>query len=187
MKRFRKTRITRKEYEMSVEMHLTPYELDARMTVPEKLTPDKRWNELQYLIWLCGAEARGETPEGIALVAHVIMNRFMMQYPYFGKTVKEVCLKHSDSGCYQFSAANPKDRNYSWAEKDGRSVWYKVAKAVLPVYFEKVGHADRRMLYYHAGTIDVPKFFKKALKPLMTVGNHIFYIDANIPDSNIDW
>lgn len=185
MRKFRRNRVTRKEFEMSVEYNLTPTEIDVRLVKPIARDMFAFWNELQHLIWLCGAEGRGEQPNGIRYIAEVVLNRWRLQYGYFGLTIREVIHKCSASGVYQFSAANPEDVNFHWIDNEPNSTFYKVAKAVIPVYHNQVPEVNPRMCYYHARNIPVPSFFKTKLQPCESVGGHIFYIDPNIPDSDI--
>jgi len=185
MRKFIRSRVTRKEYEMSVDAMLTPCDINVRELKPMSHNSFAFWNEVQHLIWICGAEARGEDKHGIEYVAHTILNRWKLQYGYFGLSIREVIHKCSKSGCYQFSAANPKDSNFDWLDKEPQSVFYKVAKAVLPVYCNQKVCPNRRMLYYHASSLEPPSFFNNKLKFMEKVGNHIFYIDKNIPDSHI--
>jgi len=185
MRKFIKTRVTRKQFEQGVELMLTPVEVDVRFLKPDNYIGFPFWNELQHLIWICGAEARGEQSDGIQAVAHVIMNRQRLQYAYFGLTIREVIHKCSKAGIYQFSAADSRDNNFDWIGECANSTFYKVAKAVVPVYTNQTEPTNPRMLYYHSSDIQVPKFFREKLSPCLQLGKHIFYLDVNIPDSHI--
>jgi len=180
MRKFIKTRVTRNQYEQGVELMLTPVDVDVRHLYMGENINFAQWNELQHLIWICGAEARGEQKDGIEYVAHTIINRQQALVGYFGLSIREVIHKCGKNGVYQFSAADPEDPNFNWLEKEPKSVFYKVAKAVIPVYTKQIDSPNKHMLYYHATSIETPKFFKDKLIHYATLGAHKFFLDPNI-------
>ncbi len=180
MRKRSKKQLTPEQLEESFQMTMVPITVYPQFTAPFFEKNMDLWTELQHLIFLCGAEARGEFPSGIKAVCQVVLNRVIQQKGYFGKTIKEVIYKHSNKGMYQFSAMKPGDINMSWVDPKHTSTWYKVAKAVLPCYLGGPPEFDFNVLYYHAASITVPKFFRDKLTPFDRIGNHIFYADPNI-------
>ena len=114
-------------------------------------------------------EARGEGLTGMEAVANVIINR--AKHPgWWGKTVREVCLKP-----YQFSCWNPDDPNRKKLEGDLSAdpifdVCLRIARralgGVLPDRTKGATH-------YHALSVS-PKW-ASALVPNVQIGNHLFY------------
>lgn len=121
-------------------------------------------------------EARGEYARvdggisSLIAVGNVIMNR-QKQQTWFGKTVREVCLKP-----WQFSCWNPTDPNLSLLlEPLGGKIYSRcqeVAEGVIRGSWpDLTGGCD----HYHALTMkSLPKWSLNA-HPKFRVGQHIFY------------
>lgn len=133
-------------------------------------------NQPEYIIFLMGlyGECRGEPNRGIELVASVIMNRFLSQNRDFGLSVKDVLLKHTTGGIYQFSTFNPKDKNYPKLLQPDAIGWTKCFVWGLPYYLGEKAPVHQNMLWYHATSIKAP-YWTKELKVVDREGGHIFY------------
>ena len=118
-------------------------------------------------------EARGEGLKGIEAVASVILNRVMASktYPvWWGKTVKEVCLKP-----LQFSCWNPDDKNFQKIMKvdeidDVFCLCKRTAVRALNGFLED---QTKGATHYHNKKVN-PAWAKK-LTPVYEYGNHLFY------------
>ena len=119
-------------------------------------------------------EARGEGLNGIEAVANVIINRVKYAHTtgpfWWGKTIKEVCLKP-----YQFSCWNPNDSNLAKITGDLSSdpvfevckrIAVRAIKGLLP---------DRTKGATHYHTLSVNPGWATALVPNVQIGNHLFY------------
>ena len=127
------------------------------------------------LFCLCvGAEARGEPKEGIERVACVIMNRWLAQREYFGKTIRDVILKHNTDNVYQFSAMHPENINRKWMIEPDASSWIRVVKIALPFYLSKRLINPKGMFYYVSDKIEPPKWTENLVEHIH-IGGHRFY------------
>ena len=115
-----------------------------------------REREITQFVWLCGAEARGESIIELQLVASVLMNRYNARRSYFGLDIRDIIFKSNCQGVFQFSCASQLDVNHEWHKKENKTVWVKVAKIVLPYYLGEKQTEDKRVLYYHDKTIKRP-------------------------------
>lgn len=124
-------------------------------------------------------EARGEKAIGQKAVACVILNRFKSKKGYLkGETISETCKKHATDRrtgrvVYQFSCWDPQDPNYkiikdATPEKLGES--YEVAKEALSGVYKDITCGS---LHYHA--LDVSPWWARGKKPVVMLGNHVFY------------
>jgi len=175
-----KKHLTPKEYNDAIELSCNPVDVRLQAQLPNMQRPKLILNEFQWMVWLCGAEARGECVDGIKAVAHVVMNRWRAQKRYFGLTVHDIVFKKTKGNVFQFSCCNPKDPNFLWYNENHRATWLKIAVNILKIYLEDSATVDPRILYYHSTSIKPTKFFREKLTPAMTIGNHIFYCDTKI-------
>ena len=114
-------------------------------------------------------EARGEGLPGMEAVANVIMNR-VKKPSWWGKTVREVCLKP-----FQFSCWNPNDPNRVKLTEDLSAdpifqVCCRIAKRAL---CGLLPDKTKGSTHYHALSIN-PKW-ASALAPNVQIGQHLFY------------
>ena len=114
-------------------------------------------------------EARGEGEEGLIAVGNVIKNR-VKKKTWYGKTVKDVCLK-----AWQFSCWNHNDPNFKTISSlDKRNKTFAkilvLAEQILNDEFEDNTEGST---HYHTSSIK-PKW-AKGLTPVVTLGNHLFY------------
>ena len=130
--------------------------------------------EISQFVWVCGAEARGESILELQLVAQVVMNRFFAHRTYFGLNVRDIIFKCNCSGIFQFSCASAIDINHHWHEREDKSVWIKVAKTVLPYYLGSKVSSEPKMLYYHDRSIKKPSWVD-GLQVIYDLPKIIFY------------
>lgn len=118
-------------------------------------------------------EARGEFAKtGIATfiaVANVVFNRTKRK-SFWGGSIRDICLQPK-----QFSCWNAQDPNYAPLKKVMRGemvfdLCWNVAQNVLE---EKWPDLTKGADHYHA--LSVAPFWALGRKPLLTLGNHVFY------------
>jgi len=114
-------------------------------------------------------EARGEGEEGQRAVAHVVLNRVMLQ-SWYGKTISGVCLRDK-----QFSCWNDNDPNrLTITALDISSAGYQQAlrvacQAVFSDETDPTNGAD----HYHADYVSPA--WNKSMGQTATIGRHLFY------------
>jgi spore germination cell wall hydrolase CwlJ-like protein len=116
-------------------------------------------------IW---GEARGETLEGMAGVAHVIQNR--KRRNAWPDTVLEVCLQPK-----QFSVWNTGDPNFKKVitrDLDDPSFWMAMYVA-LGVILGQIEDPTEGADHYH--NKNIKPSWADAYSPTVTIKNHIFY------------
>lgn len=130
------------------------------------------------LIRTVWGEARGEPVQGMAAVAHVVLNRVRAQR-YWGKTVSEVCLKP-----YQFSCWNANDPNRPQMLRlditDAR--WRQLVGAVDQALAEHGQDPQRSATdptqgatHYHNRWMARPPRWVQGRLPCCVIGKHAFY------------
>ncbi|HEY8880121.1 MAG TPA: cell wall hydrolase [Roseateles sp.] len=116
-------------------------------------------------------EARGEPREGMAGVAHVVLNRVRAQR-YWGRTISAVCLKP-----YQFSCWNADDPNRTkllqLAVDDTRA--QEVREVVDAVIGNRLGDPTDGATHYHNRWMARPPRWVQGRAPCRLIGNHAFY------------
>lgn len=121
-------------------------------------------------------EARGEGLKGIEAVASVIINRLKVAVKrgdfWWGRTVKEICLKP-----YQFSCWNPEDLNFKKirevTDKEPLfDVCLRVAKRAMLGFLTDT---TRGATHYHAKSVHPA--WARHLVPVEDIGNHLFYTE----------
>lgn len=132
--------------------------------------------DLKHMTATLWGEARGEPFDGKVAVAFAILNR-VKAGGWYGKTVKEVCLKP-----FQFSCWNHGDKNYSQVHKIltsfdseyGKSEVVRECMAACVVALNGVAHDDTQgATHYH--TKRVSPAWSKDKFPVFVVGNHLFF------------
>ncbi len=176
MSTFKPKYSTREEIHSTVKMMVQPVAVEARFIYPIPFLPVENQSEFVVLCQCVYGEARGEKEEGWIEVAKVILNRWRVQKAYFGMTIREVVLKHSAEGVYQFSCMNPKDKNFRKLEKPEPILWYQIVRALLPIVETMEFSNEHACLYYRATDSPLTRFFS-ILTFVKTVGNHSFYTD----------
>lgn len=120
-------------------------------------------------------EARGEVAKvglvALEAVASVIWNRWHVQPSYFGKTIREVCLKP-----YQFSCWNKNDPNLKWLltaciSDETYALCKMIAEEFLAGRGEDVVNGSD---HYHTVWLNPPSWTIGKL-PVIDVGTHRFY------------
>ena len=137
----------------------------------ESTSPDSDvpGNDLDVLARTIFGEARGELLGGKIAVAHVVLNRVAAKR-WFGRTIKEVCLKP-----YQFSCWNENDPNRNlllrveYRDPTFRSCW-EVAAAVIDGRYPDVTLGS---CHYHTTSVR-PDWAEDKL-PVIQVGGHLFF------------
>jgi spore germination cell wall hydrolase CwlJ-like protein len=129
------------------------------------------------VVW---GESRNQTTEGQQSVGDVIMNRWSRGKKYWGKSVAEIITKKSGMEIYQFSCMNKEDVNYNKMMKPDALSWYQVAQSVLPIYFSPKPLTLDSCYYYCTQKLTSSMFFSK-LRPVKTIGDHVFFTDIGKP------
>ena len=114
-------------------------------------------------------EARGEEEEGQIAVGNVIKNR-VKKKTWYGKNIKDVCLKAWQSSCW-----NHKDPNFKIISSLDRrnKTFVKLLATAEQILNNDVKDNTKRSTHYHTSAIK-PKW-SKGLTPIVTIVNHIFY------------
>lgn len=139
---------------------------------------ENNWESTVYVLTV-GGEARGEQKEGIQAVAEVIANRHWQQKDYFGRTLRDVCIKN-DGKVWQFDCWRRSNPNRKWMEKPDGFTLRKIVDVCLP-YFDRtttIFH-DRRVCYYHHQDVQFGEWAGR-LDPVGQIGKHIFYLDPHL-------
>ena len=158
----------------SIMMLVNPVEIQCRYMYPLPLVEIEDQPEHILFCQLVWGEGRGEPEAGWIEIAKVVLNRFKAQKDYFGLNIREIITKHDGNGIYQFSAMNPVDKNYAKMKKPEEISWWKIVRAVLPVYCEMPFSMDNPATFYKVKTLPETGFWKR-LKFLKEIGNHHFY------------
>ena len=114
-------------------------------------------------------EARGEGPQGMQAVCHVIMNRANLN-GWMGGTVVGVALKPQ-----QFSAWNKDDPNRAIIEAvdDSDPVFAQALQIAAAVYGGEVEDITNGATHYHASWVN--PYWADSNKIVAQVGDHTFY------------
>lgn len=132
------------------------------------------------------AEASGEGFAGMMAVGLVIMNRQLAKATWWGKTIKEICLKSSAKGVHQFSCWNEGDPNRAriTVEEMPDSYEWSVCLFIADLILEDL--ADRpgpQQLYdftagsCHYHTKAVHPRWSRGHAPALELGAHVFFND----------
>lgn len=124
-------------------------------------------------------EARGEGPEGMAAVAHVVLNRVAAK-TWWGRDVIGVCQKP-----FQFSCWNANDRNRDLLLRvDASSAEFRTAQdmAALVLAAEAAATKDRPRTdptcgatHYYAWRVMAPPNWAIGRTPCARIGGHVFF------------
>jgi spore germination cell wall hydrolase CwlJ-like protein len=145
----------------------------------EKITNPADLDERDVLTRTVIGEARGESPEGQAAVAHVILNRARQGFQ--GDNIKDVALRHNKKNIYQFSTWNPTDPNREFVLNiDTNGDLYKRVRKVVDQVVDGT-HLDNTdgSLHYYANWMEKPPAWAKDKDPAATIGNHYFFNDID--------
>lgn len=124
--------------------------------------------DIEILAKTIYGEARGEDIAGKKGIACVIMNRFKSKKWYAGKTIADTCLKKYQFSCWNDNDPNKKILDTISIERLGDC--YDIA------YNAVHGHQPDIVLnstHYH--TKDVKPKWAENKKPILQIGNHLFY------------
>lgn len=133
--------------------------------------------DIQVLARTIYGEARGEynRPNGgiksLIAVASVVLNR-VKQKSWFGKTIKEVCLKP-----WQFSCWNASDANFSHLQSEViQDPVFKICLMVAEkVIKEEWGDVTQGCDHYYATSLKNPPRWAVNSKPKCQIGQHLFF------------
>lgn len=130
-------------------------------------------SDVELLALLVYGEARGEIDLGKNAIARVVVNR-LNQWAWYGKSVKEVCLKK-----YQFSCFNENDPNRAklleLAEMEQKPTLYNLClNAAIMALNENSKDITNGATHYFNPKIVTPAWAKN-MKKTCTIGNHEFY------------
>jgi len=113
-------------------------------------------------------EARGEGPEGMLAVAHVIRNR-AEKGGWWGDTLETVCKKK-----WQFSCWNPNDPNrQKLLDLDKKSDGYFQALSAVAMALVSDDDPTNGSCHYH--TKGVKPAWSEGHDPAANIGNHLFF------------
>jgi hypothetical protein len=141
-------------------------------SAPPATTVSGEVDVLARTIW---AEARGEGETGMLAVANVIANRKRKQ-KWWGKTIREVCLKPSQFSCWN---ENDPNRRKLLDVKVGDPAFDKALKIAEQVINGEVGDNTMGATYYYARSMRIAPKWAQGHLPCAQIGNHIFFNDVN--------
>lgn len=130
--------------------------------------------EITLLAKTIYGEARGESLSGMEAVANVVMNRVRHAQKigsyWWGKTIKEVCLKP-----FQFSCWNPSDVNAALLKKDlsNDTVFQICTRIAIRAVRGLLQDNTKGATHYHTKSIN--PHWAHAAVPCAQIGNHLFY------------
>ena len=120
-------------------------------------------------------EARGQGDEGLAAVAHVVLNRVKIAEQrggyWWGGDIIQVCQKP-----YQFSCWNRSDPNFQKLQNvDKRDKHFATClRLARRAVIGTLGHdITNGATHYHADYVQ--PYWAKGEEPLVVIGNHLFY------------
>ena len=119
-------------------------------------------------------EARGESDQGRAAVAHVVLNRFHSRKWFGADSIEAVCRKP-----HQFSCWNKVDPNRSKVENanlDDRN-FLGCLDIALGVLAGRIADPTGGATHYHAACVN-PKW-AAGRSPVRKIGRHVFYNDID--------
>ena len=138
---------------------------------------EKFYNELEVdvLARTLWGEARGEGAEGMKAVACVVLNRVKVAKRrgsfWWGNDLIQVCQKP-----YQFSCWNRSDPNFQKLQNvNDSNTDFVIAKGIARrAVLSALSDITSGATHYHAKGI-LP-YWAKHEEPVVTIGNHIFYV-----------
>jgi len=174
--RYRPEYSTQAQRDQSLYLQCPPEPVNAALFYPK--CPEMPYYELEPVLFcMClYGESREEPAEGIAAVAQVILNRWLRLESQFGFTVRDVILKRTKDGGYQFNCMYSKDSNYPAILKPEWVGWLKCFKSGMDFYFHPRPLTADSAFFYINNKIQLPAFFRK-LRQVNSIGNHDFYSD----------
>ncbi len=119
-------------------------------------------------------EARGESDQGRAAVAHVVLNRFRSDKWFSAGTIEAVCRKP-----FQFSCWNKVDPNRCQIENANLddSTFLRCFDVAVGALSGRLPDPTAGSTHYHAARAQ-PKWAARK-SPVGTVGRHVFYNDID--------
>lgn len=118
-------------------------------------------------------EARGESLAGQEAVANVILNRVKMnliQPMWWGKNIREVCLKPKQFSCWNHNDVNYKILTGDLSQNPVYQICQRIVKRALAgVLKDNTNGAT----HYH--TFECHPLWARHLIPCAQIGNHLFY------------
>lgn len=148
--------------ESSVVMRAIPF--PTRLYPEKSGLPVKSQCDLVLLAICIWGEARGESEDGKAAVAHVVLNRWKKQ-SWYGETINDVILKP-----YQFSFFNkPVDLSVIKNDLTWESCVFAAWEAILGISTDPTHGAT------HYCRWDCWPAWRKNLKFTCQIGQHVFY------------
>lgn len=141
------------------------------------MTIHEQFSETEIFARTLFGEARGEVENpfcgenGLIGVANVIMNRFHEQ-TWFGKTVRDVCLK-----AYQFSCWNRRDVNFKIITKPRitHEIYKKCLKIAEKALSKDLNDITKGANHYHSVLMRMRPQWAVDQMPTCQIGNHVFY------------
>ncbi|TDP61339.1 cell wall hydrolase [Roseateles toxinivorans] len=137
--------------------------------------PSSKAVTLARTMW---GEARGEAGDGMAAVAHVVLNRVARQ-TYWGRDVIAVCQKP-----WQFSCWNRNDPNLPQLLRvDGSDARFRLALDLAgrllaqPRPQREAADPTRRATHYHTCSLNPRPRWALGREPCARIGAHLFYND----------
>ena len=174
MRKWRKIYPTKAQVEMSIIMMNNSLSVNVIDLFPKDQISMYMQPEITSFIWICGAEAIGESIAEIGSVAEVLQNRFFSRRAYFGLNYREIIFKSNCKGVFQFSPASQLNSQHNWYEKEPMSSWLKVGNIVAPYYFNQLKSSEPNMFYFHSKDIKKPSW-ADGLEIARDYPNMIFY------------
>lgn len=135
----------------------------------------RKQEDLKLLALTMWGEARGDGPEAMRAVGHVIINR--MKSERFGDSVKDVVWKRKAFSCW-----NPNDPNrqamgnIARLPKDSvdRQRWGEALEIAKQIMSGRSTDITNGALFYHTKQIS-PYWVEDDAEPTAMIANHVFY------------
>lgn len=120
-------------------------------------------------------EARGEGHGGMIGVGNTVINRLALK-TWYGSSVKNVCLKHSSAGVYQYSCWNIKDPNhhYLFNLSENDSVYKSALGIATGLIAGTIGDITKGATHYFRTGSPIP-YWATNKTPCIVIGNHSFF------------
>jgi len=129
--------------------------------------------ECELLALLIYGEARGEVYSGKLAVAHVVQNR-ANSLPWYGKTIKGVCLKKWQFSCFNLNDPN-RAKLLELAEMEQKPDTYnECLRAAKEVLSGNCADITNGATHYFNPRIVKPEWIN-SMQKMCTIGNHEFW------------
>lgn len=149
-----------------------PIDTPSQAEIQDQAREQEEMKLLALTMW---GEARGDGPEAMRAVGHVIINR--MRSERFGDSVKDVVWKRKAFSCW-----NPNDpnrqamSNIAQLPRDSvdRQRWAEAVRIAKEIMSGRSSDLTNGALFYHTKQIS-PYWVEDDAQPTAMIANHVFY------------